>query len=1242
MKRLYLIFLVFIFGFGMNDAEMQTHRINWVTTTILDTQQEILSFEGCDYPDPGSLLPYYTESLPLKENSFRVMLENEVFDVVDSSLNFAGKDKIPDEINVESSVVSSGMDKIMHISILPLKSVDGKIYKLTGFNLKFVPQGILKSSKVEASWNSKSVLNSGEWIKIRTSKKGIYKLTYDNLQEWGFSNPENVKVYGNGGYTLSESNAIIEYDDLAQVSTWRGKDNNSEDCLYFYANGPRKWVWNSIDGQFNHSNNPYSKFAYYFLTEDIGSEKAVAEYPQVTSPVTQTTNSFDEYNLHEEETFNLINSGKQWFGEKFIRGMSQSVTVDCTDKVSDLPVFLKVDGAGRSESTSTLGIVVNGESKESLFFQAVSKNSLTSNYASEDINQITIDADNESLNIVLTYNAASNADEAWLDYIEVNYRRQLRYSSPELYFRDAENVGSGNVVEYTIQNASAGLKVYDVTEATDILEVPVSSSGGNMTFVRQADELREYVVFNPEGNFAEPEKVGEIENQNLHAISAPDFLIITHPDFINSANDLADFHQAADGMDVAVVKTNQIYNEFSSGMPDASGIRNFIRMCYNRSNKLKYVLLFGDGTYDNRNILGTGNNFIPTFQSDNSLLPTSSFVSDDYFVVLEANETVYEGAVDLGIGRIPASTTYQAQSVINKVVSYYTSESLGNWRNIICFIGDDEDSNEHMWQSETMADQVNAKNGAFITDKIYFDAYVQESTTAGERYPDVTDAINERVKKGVLILNYVGHANERFLAEEHVLDVSDINTWSNSNNLPIFVTATCEFSRFDGDETSAGEYILFNSSGGGIGLFSTTRVVWSSQNYALNKNFYNNVFEKDANGDHYRMGDIMKRAKVATVGTVNKRNFSLLADPALKLSYPRYNVVTTKVNETDTQGEADTLKALNEVTVSGYIADFLGNKLDNFNGEITPTVFDKAFTVETLGNAGETPMEFKVQDNVIYKGLASVTNGNFTFSFVVPKDISYSLGEGKIIYYAENGEDDAHGAFENFYIGGASGSQVEDNTGPEIELFLDDTNFKSGDKTSKNPLLLAFITDENGINTVGTGIGHDITVVLDGDYSSSIVLNDYYEADIDNYRSGQIQYLLNDLSIGEHTLLLKVWDVANNSSEVEITFTVTGDFYIESVSCYPNPASDYAFFAFKHNQPDASFKSIIEIFDRNGRLVDSFNETISSSGLQSNSVWWDISNASAPIREGLYLYKITIQASDGAVTSKSGKITIIR
>jgi hypothetical protein len=410
----------------------------------------------------------------------------------------------------------------------------------------------------------------------------------------------------------------------------------------------------------------------------------------------------------------------------------------------------------------------------------------------------------------------------------------------------------------------------------------------------------------------------------------------------------------------------------------------------------------------------------------------------------------------------------------------------------------------------------------------------------------------------------------------------------------------------------------------------------------LSQNFYKYAFEKDSEGLNYRMGDIMRLAKINTLNTLNKRNFTLLADPALRLSYPKYKVVTKTVNQKPALSVTDTLRALNKVNITGEITNHFGVKLTTFTGKITVVVYDKAAIRETLGNSGETPFSYKVQESVVYQGDASVTNGEFSFSFVVPKDISYNYDKGKILYYAQNGEDDAHGAYENFIIGGSSSNQLADNKGPAVKLYLNDASFKDGDATTQNPLMLAEVTDENGINTVGTGIGHDITATIDNDNADVIILNEYYRAAKDDYTKGTIAYPLRGLSIGEHTLNLKVWDIANNSTEVQIKFQVTGDFYIESITNFPNPVSQFTDFTFVHNQPDATFKALIEIFDMTGNRVDSYQTSVSSKGTNSSPLRWVMSERGISLRNGIYPYRITIRSTDGKLASKSGKMFISR
>jgi len=1258
-KYLFLLFIIVV-GFTGGDVQKEWIVLKWNDLKIVENGVSVfseLNFEDAGFPDAEANLPvfYRIYNLDNQTRDFKFSVENAIYEEVKLSAGFYGAEKIANEIQIVSHKNQSDGISKLHLQISAIKKEGNKVFRLKSFQLKQIPvetNELLKSGnalKGSYTWKTSSVLKQGKWIKIGFSGKGIIKIPYSKLTSLGFTDPSKVNVFGSGGTILSEDPGEINYDDLEQSAVWHDK-NNGADCLFFYTPGTTEWKLVEKDSVYVHRLDDYSTKGYFFLTNNVGNPKVAELLPVIQQPATHSVTVFDSYQLFENELENVLplGSGKQWFGDKFKNSSVKNIDFDLTDIETSAPVRFRINAIARSYAKSEMKLQVNQTEIGTLNFTQVNTGSQTSTFADEQEGIFSSKSQGNQTKVTLKYFASkvnNNVDDnalAWLDYVEVNYRRKLKFGNDALFFRDKKTVGANNTVAFSIENAVAGSRVFDVTQVNNVKEIPLQISGNVAAAKRPGKELYEYVAFNPNGSYNEPEYLGEVTNQNLHAVSTPEFIIITHPNFISSANKLADFHRSYDGMSVEVVTADQVYNEFSSGAKSATGIRNFLKMLYDRSDKLKYVLLFGDGSFDNRSIRPETKNFIPTYQSENSLVPVASFVTDDYFVILDAGESVYNGAEDLGIGRIPCSTTYEAELVINKIENYYKPEALGNWRNIVCLIGDDEDGSLHMSDSEKLANQINTSHNEFITEKIYLDAYLQQVTAGEEKYPDVTDAINTRVKDGVLILNYVGHANERFMADEHVLDISNVNSWSNSGNLPIFVTATCEFSRFDADDMSIGEYVLFNPVGGGIGLFSTTRLVFAYSNFLLSKSFYNFVFEKDKQGNPYRMGEIMRLAKINTINTTNKRNFTLLADPALRISYPKHRVVTTLINGKEAGKNTDTIKALQKVDIEGFISDNTGKIINNFSGEMAVTVYDKETMVSTLGNNGETPFQFKVQENIIYKGQATVSSGKFSFSFVVPKDISYAIGEGRIMYYAQNNETDAHGAFNDFVIGGLSDQTVADKRGPEIELFMDTEDFVSGGKTSKNPTLKANLSDENGINTAGTGIGHDITAVLDDDYSNVMVLNNYYQADINDYKSGSVNFPFKNLTPGKHKLKLKAWDVANNSSEEEIEFEVTGEFYISQVINTPNPATDYTFFTFDHNQSDATLKVMIEIFDQMGRRVEYIISEVGSGGTTSNPIRWDFNETRTLLLNGIYIYRITAQNEDGIYFSKSGKMMISR
>lgn len=1245
MRKLLLLY-VFLFSAFYGWTTDYNRKIVWKQLVSADKQALGRLFEGAVIINENSL-PYWMENFKIQSADANVQISDTVFELFEDPTGLP-VDSISSELRVLSSSATSAGQAYLSVSILPFIKKGDKLFKLTQFSLTVIENPVtLKSAQAGYAWKEASVLNTGKWTKIKVKNKGIYKITYDQIKSWGYANPENVVLYGNGGYMLPVLNRDMKTDDLQAYPVWKGKDNAGKDALFFYATGNVKINYNVAAANFSHQQNYYATETFFYLS-DQGTPLVIQKAVEITAEAGKEISTYPNYTFYEKEEKNLIESGSEWYGEYFNAGGSHTITMALDDPDATKPAIFTVSAAGRSTSASSMDVFVNGKSLMNIPFNTISDYDHARNKVVSD----TMPVPAKNVQLRLTFNATNSVSAGWLDYIGVNYHSLLSMTGDVFNFRGIGVDNTIQVSEFVLSGATNATRILNVTDLYQTMEIPASYLDGKLRFKSSSSVINEYVAFNPAGNISTPELVGDVKNQNLHSEPVAELIIVTHPSLQSAANELAEFHRTYDQMTVQVVTPELIYNEFSGGLPDPAGMRNYFRMFYERSKQsgsqgLKYVLLLGDGSYDNRNILGKGFNLLPTFQSLNSLSETLSFVTDDFFVLLDENEGGTAGMIDLGIGRIPARSKEEALTVVSKIKSYHQKEAFGNWRNVVTFIGDDGNlsdgfTNLHQDQAENLTVLVNRKYPGFYTDKIYFDAYKKIVSAGGEKYPDVTAAILDRIKRGTLILNYTGHANERNLADESVMDIGIINSLTNNNRLPIFVTATCEFSRFDADETSAGEHFLLNPVGGGVGLFSTTRLVYADANYTLNQQFFQHVFEKDQNGKNLRLGDVMRLAKSAVSNTSsnNHLNFSLLSDPALLLAEPEYKVVTTAVNGKSTDVEADTLNTMSVVTIKGFVADNKGAKLTSFNGEIIPTVYDKAMMVQTLGNSRQQPMDYKVQNNIIYRGLASVNNGDFEFSFFVPKDISYKLDKGRILYYAYNETDDANGFYDGFYIGGASNTTVTDVDGPAIDLFMNSESFKDGGQVSASSVLIANIMDETGINTAGTGIGHDITAVLDGDYTNMMVLNDYFQTSRDKHTEGSVVFPLNNLSEGEHTLTIKVWDVLNNSSEQQITFVVKDDFRIESVQCFPNPMEQQTSFTFTHNHPDEIFDVTLEVFKTNGQRVDMIQTKLGTNGIESLPLQWNPASRAVKMEAGVYIYRLTVGAQ-GKTASGSGRLVYV-
>lgn len=1159
-----------------------------------------------------------------------------------------------------SPLVVYATERGVKMAMLTLTAVvvnpDGGIMRLKSFtvDLVYLPAAGNKSSAKAESYATHSVLAQGNWYKIQLNKTGIYKLTYADIQAMGVDmasvNPANIRVFGNGGGLLPEANSMARHDDLAEnavsVVTASTGVFAPGDYVLFYGTGPDKIYYNKVSHKFEHALNIYSDFSYYYLNFDGGPGLRIGNQQQPALTPTYTCTSFTEGVFYEKDQLNFINSGKDWVGER----------MDVTNPVFELPEFsfpnlkagkqcwIRYRVTARAAATTNFTVAVNGNTVTSPNCSAFANY----NYASERIETKSFFPDTDKVNVSFQYNGPGTSI-GWLDWVELNVPRDLKFTGGQMAFADPFTVMPGTVSEYQLQASTAGVTIWEVTDPVSVKRIAADLQGDVSKFTLNTDSIRQFVAWD-NTSFLTAAFTEKVINQDLHSIAAADLLIVTHKDYLSEANRLAEHHRTFDGLRVSVATNEQIYNEFSSGSPDIAAIRDFAGMLYNRpeaGNKLRYLLLFGDGSFDFKDRVPGNTNKVLTFQTKESLNSVYSYASDDFYGILDSDEgNDALGLIDIGIGRFPVSTVDQARNAVDKCIFYAgnSEASLGDWRNKLCFVSDDGNGNTHFRQVENQIyPLVKEIAPVYNVNKVYLDAFKQVSTPSGQRCPDVNAAINSNVESGVLVMNYTGHGGETGWADEGILSVREIDAWTNYNHMPVFMTATCEFSRYDDPvRVSAGEHVFLNPVGGGIALFTTTRLANAGTNIGLTLYFYDTLFSK-SNGEYPRFGDVIAHAKNKISGNDAAliRNFVLLGDPALQLVYPAKNVITTQINGHNPGQNPDTISAMTPVEIKGIVADQDGNKLNSFTGIMDVKVFDKARTLLTLGSeAGDWPDKYTLQDNYIYQGRATVTQGDFTVNFIVPRDIDYSYGLGKISYYAYDGVTDANGYCDKLVIGG-SGNESSDVSGPQIKLFMDNLNFKSGGITGGTPMLIAQLSDESGINTISNAIGHDIVATLDGDNSSSLVLNSFYSADLDSYRSGVVAYKFAQLAEGTHTLMLKAWDVFNNSSEAVVSFTVTKNMQITitGMTVYPNPFRDEIRADFEINLFDTPVEAYLEVFSLNGSFVSSTaTKLLLSEGYKAGSLTWDGRNVSGNVvPPGIYL--ISIRASNGiSETVKASRV----
>ncbi len=1154
------------------------------------------------------------------------------------------------------------------IEFTPIRfTSNNSIQILEQFNIDLAIQYKSIASLPAPVFTRLSELQNGQIFKISIQKKGIYKLDKKFFEDklkvnLAGVNPMNIRLLGNGGKVLPESNSIQRTDDLKENRIYfSGEEDgvfNDQDYILFYADGPDNIQYDSLRKEFIYSINPYSEKSFYFIKFDTKPGLRISKKSIITQTEYSTNKSMDLYH-HQKDLVNLLDkddcnhgSGQNWYGEE----LSNSRELDLSNEIylnfidPSVNAVVSAEFASRCAQSSSLKIQIEGNSKSVNL--GASPFSCTSRYATNNSFRDLFTITSNTPNTLISFPQTGVNSDGWLDYFQISYWKNLNFEGNPLYIFNPE-ANRYNSTRYNIQLASNNLDLvcWKISLPTEIIEMPIQKGILSASFGDDEKNYNSYVLFNPNGSFLTPEFVANIENQNIHEIDNMNLVIVYHSSLKREAERLLKHRTAFSGLKGILVDIDQLSNEFGSGSKDPTAIRDFARMLYTRSNEFRYLILFGSGSFDFRHLtINTKDyNLVPSYQTKESLDPILAYPSDDYFGLLDDGEGEnLEGMLDVEIGRILARSIDDATSIVDKIIKYDTdSKILSDWKNNLLFVADDEDGNTHMSDIDKIAvfNKVNYPN--INQQKIYLDAYEQISTPGGERYPDVNSAITEEVFKGAFVMTYLGHGGPTGLAQERVLQDNDIKTWDNEFKLPLMITATCSFTPFDDPRIlSAGQLTQIQKKGT-IALLSTVRAVYANENFALTFETFDRMFKK-VNNEYPTLGDIILSSKNNVIGS-NSHKYYLFGDPSMKLAYPKYDIAITTLNDKPMDG-TDTLKALQKVNLKGFIKDKNSNKNTQFNGLLYVTIFDKSVNLKTRANNGGNPFNFNIQKNILFKGTSQIVNGEWSVDFIVPKDINYSVATGKISLYASNLKDeDAAGYSENFFIGGFVKDTIKDIIPPTVKLFINNEHFVNGGITNENPKIYAELSDDNGINITGNSIGHDLIAILDGEVQNPILLNSFFNTKVNDFREGTISYPLKNLSIGKHQLSLTAWDISNNRGIGNIEFNVisSDDVNIEKVYNYPNPFNNKTKFQFETNYINIPLEITIQIQSTSGRIVRTIQEKITPNGFRIDNIEWDgKDDFGNQLANGVYLYRVGLYSStkELILSQKSGyqKLVLLR
>ncbi len=1264
MKFKIIFFFCFIFYILNGQSYRSSHQLEWndVRSAEKLERQRLPEFKNAVQSTGLQSFPFYkTEMLLPGPGSISVRLKISK----EHSLEMNDPSSIPSEIAhdyvVRSQVVNDRNRYSAVIEIIPFKKDPttrqllcmDEFDVITDFTPEASPIPIPDFTKVSA-------LTNGLWYKISIPKRGIYKIDrtfiqkYLNLDPAGVD-PRNIKIYGNGGEMLPESNDDPFTDDLVENPIYfKGEADgrfDEQDFLLFYANGPDSYRFNEVSKDYAYRKNIYNNLSYYFIKIDNSPGKRIATLASEPNPDYTSRQSFD-FIHYEKDLVNLLDldpggegSGKDWYGEE----LSNTREFDFGNAFLFENIDLGKKGkfsyafAGRSPIVSqVVSEVESARSVANINYVVYSSISRFANIATqtEDFQPVS-----DLVKARISYpQVSSTSTEGWLDYFQISVWKKLIWNNKTLYIMDPAS-NTANVSRFILSKVTSTKQVWDITNPLDVQFIQGELlPGEEFRFsAKTSGSYRQFLVVDELLSFPSPDFISTVGNQNIHRLDEEDMLIIYNSKFKAEAERLMEHRSKHSGLRVTALDQQQVFNEFSSGSQDPTAIRNLARMLYMRNPNFKYLLLFGDGSYDQRyiNTKDPNQNFIVSYETDESLDPILAFPSDDYFGLLDPGEGKnLAGKLDINIGRLGARDSAEAKNLVDKIIRYDTDpRMMGDWKLSTLYSADDEDSNIHFTQAERIAETAKDNYPLYNQEKIYLDAYEQITTPGGERYPEVNKAFANAFYQGALVVNYLGHGGYTGLAQERILQNTDIRNLENYYKLPLVIVASCTFNGYDDpSKTNAGEEGLHNRKGGFLALFSTVRAVYSDDNFDLTNSVYSYLFQFE-NGQALPLGEIMRRSKNEhSSGFIvyNSRKFLLFGDPSQRLAIPTLKNKVTKINSKNIGTQIDTFRALENVHIEGIVTDQNDAIQSGFNGKLYITVYDKEISLRTKANdPGSFSASYPLQKNIIYKGLVEVLQGAWEFNFTIPKDINYDFGQGKISLYATDEKRlDAAGFEQRFIIGGVSKDSLRDDTPPLVNVFINDAYFRSGGICDANPKIYAELSDDTGINISGNSIGHDLIAVLDGNTQSPIILNQSYQSKFNNQKEGVVNYPLKNLKPGKHTLEITAWDIANNSGTGQVEFfVVTEEQLLQGISNYPNPFSDKTVFQFETNLSAIEMHVRIDIQSLTGSPVRVLEENLNNPGYRVAQIEWDgMDQNGGQLPNGMYLYKLTVSAKTGQET----------